>query len=793
MYRKIISTMLLTVSGVIWAEAPVGYYSACEGLSGQKLLEALHQVVGEHQNVGYSGLWKVYATSDVRPEDGTIEDIYSTKHWTYSKDQCGSYSGMGDCYNREHSLPKSWFKEQEPMRSDAYHIYPTDGWVNGKRSNYPYGECSGGTTWSSGSMRGLGRLGQSTFPGYSGTVFEPDDAYKGDLARSYFYMAACYNDLIDDWSSDMLAGNSYPAFTDWAVNLLLKWHRNDAVSSKEERRNEAIAEWQKNRNPFIDHPEFVEHIWGDKSTVAWHENNYSDATIVSPTPGTVIDLGLTGKNVSCSSTVDVRALGVTKSLRVSVSGNGWTCTPSVISVEDAVKGTPVTISYSGATPGEVSGSMTISSDEVSASYVLSATVADGIPALAPDEISADGFVARWINVHGKNATYTLDVTSVTDNSTPAGYPMQIAASQQSHRVTGLNPMSAYRYSLTCGNDKSNVVEVTTSALMPEITLDADKLITLSANVGEPSASVEIGLFAENVGNGFTVSVDEPFELSTDLAFWATEVELQEEDDHFYLRVNSPRAGSYSSAIRVECEKYLNDDHSVEAIVRSATWIETFELPTDWSGYASGDYDGLVAKWHVTDGNVYDDTFFNGTNVMRFGKSSTSSIELLAPKAGGIGTVSFDAATWSLKNDKAASVEIEYTVGDGAWVSVATATIANEESTPYAFTLDVKGDARIRLRQTSGARWLLDNLMLTDHPTFNAIDSPVADGRSWDAMLRGGRLVVVSYEESPLEVQIYSVDGAMVRCGSITGEISLSLPAGLYIVVAGDEARRVSVR
>lgn len=109
---------------------------------------------------------------------------------TVSKEQCGQYSTLGDCYNREHSFPKSWFNDDSPMVSDAFHIYPTDGKVNSQRNNYPYGECANGTTLSpNGKVKALGKLGTSTFPGYSGTVFEPDDEYKGDFARSYFYMA----------------------------------------------------------------------------------------------------------------------------------------------------------------------------------------------------------------------------------------------------------------------------------------------------------------------------------------------------------------------------------------------------------------------------------------------------------------------------------------------------------------------------------------------------------------------------------------------------------------------------
>lgn len=154
------------------------------------------------------------------------------------------------------------------MVSDAFHIYPTDGKVNGQRSSFPYGECASGTTLPScNGVDALGKLGKSTFPGYSGTVFEPVDEYKGDFARTYFYMAACYNDKIASWSSPMLAGNSYPCYTTWAVNLLLKWNEQDPVSQKEIDRNNAVYKHQNNRNPFIDHPELAEYIWGDKQNI----------------------------------------------------------------------------------------------------------------------------------------------------------------------------------------------------------------------------------------------------------------------------------------------------------------------------------------------------------------------------------------------------------------------------------------------------------------------------------------------------------------------------------------------
>ena len=282
---RLISFAILTAGSftATLAEIPDGYYRTAENQGGKNLLLKLHDIIDGHHDVGYDGLWQVYYTSDVR-EDGTLWDMYSTKHWQWGNKQCGNYKVVGDCYNREHSFPKSWFSEGSPMKSDAFHVYPTDGKVNGQRSNYPYGECANGTTLAAnGSVKPLGRLGSCTFPGYTGTVFEPDDEYKGDFARTYFYMATRYNDKVAGWSSPMLAGNNYPAYTTWAVNLLLKWHEQDPVSDKEVKRNDAVYVYQGNRNPYIDHPELVDYIWGSKTSERWMPGDDPDPT---PGPGT---------------------------------------------------------------------------------------------------------------------------------------------------------------------------------------------------------------------------------------------------------------------------------------------------------------------------------------------------------------------------------------------------------------------------------------------------------------------------------------------------------------------------
>ena len=245
----------------IIAQPPAGYYDSAQGLNGPALRSALYNIIDGHWVASYAGLWTYFQQTDDRP-DGYVWDMYSDipgglapYSFTFVSDQCGNYNGEGDCYNREHSFPKSWFNDGPPMDTDLHHVYPTDAWVNQQRGNLPYGEV-GSADWTS--QNGTS-VGDNTFSGYTGTVCEPIDAFKGDLARTYFYMMTRYLPNISGWSSPMLQGND---LSSWAENMLLEWHLNDPVSTKEIERNNAVFTIQNNRNPFIDQPNWVINIWG---------------------------------------------------------------------------------------------------------------------------------------------------------------------------------------------------------------------------------------------------------------------------------------------------------------------------------------------------------------------------------------------------------------------------------------------------------------------------------------------------------------------------------------------------
>ncbi|MGL6128676.1 endonuclease [Chryseobacterium artocarpi] len=269
--KKII---LFTVfAGLANAQAPAGYYNAANGLSGAALKTALSSIISSgHQDKGYNGLWTAYKTTDIDKDyenDGSILDIYSEKpvgadpyKYMPGSNQCGTYSTEGNCYNREHIVPQSLFNQSSPMVSDVHFIRATDGKVNGMRSNYPFGKV-GSATFTS---KNGSKLGNSSSSGYSGTVFEPIDEFKGDVARMIFYFVTRYQSKLSSFSSgNMLGSSTFPGLQTWELNVLLSWHNQDPVSQAEIKRNNASYTYQGNRNPFIDNPNYVNLIWGSQT------------------------------------------------------------------------------------------------------------------------------------------------------------------------------------------------------------------------------------------------------------------------------------------------------------------------------------------------------------------------------------------------------------------------------------------------------------------------------------------------------------------------------------------------
>jgi endonuclease I len=264
----------------IETDIPDGYYDSAENLIGEQLKAALHEIIDGHTVCSYEYAWTAFYTTDDKP-NGKVWDIYSDipggtppYEYTFGVDEGGIGGQEGTGYTREHSWPKSWFGgEVSPMYSDLFALYPCDAHVNGSRGAYAYGEVTS-PDWTS--LNGSKR-GPCSYPGYTGTVFEPIDDFKGDLARTYFYMSARYYSEDAGWPGGPMTSGA--ELLPWAGDMLLEWHAEDPVSQKEADRNGAIYALQHNRNPFIDRPEFAARMF---ATVGVEE---------TPAPAAVAGLG----------------------------------------------------------------------------------------------------------------------------------------------------------------------------------------------------------------------------------------------------------------------------------------------------------------------------------------------------------------------------------------------------------------------------------------------------------------------------------------------------------------------
>lgn len=324
MKQHIISLLtLLCAAASSFGAIPKGYYSRLDGKTGAELKKAAYEIINPHTKVSsYSNLPSYFQTTDTYPQSMQWWDMYSNV-----KRYAPSFSGL----NREHSVPKSWWKvgndvEYTPAYVDLFHLYPSDGPANQAKSNYPLGTVDRTQKINfdnNVTLVGYPILGQG---GGAQFVFEPDDEYKGDFARTYFYVVTCYQNL--QWNNSylwMLQRNEYPTLTPWAINLLLKWHRQDPVSQKELLRNEAVYAYQNNRNPFIDFPELAEYIWGTEVgtpfKVTEGGSSSGEPLLTAPVHDTTLDFGQVAVGQSVKAQLFFKGENISSPLSISMGGD----------------------------------------------------------------------------------------------------------------------------------------------------------------------------------------------------------------------------------------------------------------------------------------------------------------------------------------------------------------------------------------------------------------------------------------------------------------------------------------
>ena len=288
-------SLFFALFSITWAQIPAGYYDRAEGKSGAELKTALHEIISTNEELffGATGIlqwWNgFFRQTDWHPPTETHPEGFFWCMYSFERDT----NHRPQFHEREHAMPRSWWvigtgdnRDWGIANGDLHNIFPTNRDANGPKSNFPLGEVNMSATgaWTNGVVR----VGPSAVAMYTRShVFEPPDRYKGDFARVYMYMVTRYEHFADTrrWTSrgieSMIANNRFPTFTPYGIYIVMKWHRNDPVSQKEIDRNNAVHRIQGNRNPFIDHPELAEYLWGNRAGYAWFSDRTNVPTVVT--------------------------------------------------------------------------------------------------------------------------------------------------------------------------------------------------------------------------------------------------------------------------------------------------------------------------------------------------------------------------------------------------------------------------------------------------------------------------------------------------------------------------------
>ncbi|HID98751.1 MAG TPA: hypothetical protein EYP59_00455 [Thiotrichaceae bacterium] len=257
-YSKVLYILLLWVSaGKSPADVPTDYYTEAIGKTGVALKSALHNIIANHNRYSYKKVWNILQETDEDPNNANnVILIYSRQSLPKSK-----YGGQVGDWNREHTWPKSHGFPQAgwPAYTDVHHLRPSLVTVNTARGILDFDNG------------GYKALPEAPLVKYDDDSWEVPNEVKGDIARGLFYMAVRYEGEVDNEPDLELTDNvneSQPNTLKIGKLLtLLEWHLQDPPNEPEQLRNDKIFKWQGNRNPFIDHPEWVTEIWETELTI----------------------------------------------------------------------------------------------------------------------------------------------------------------------------------------------------------------------------------------------------------------------------------------------------------------------------------------------------------------------------------------------------------------------------------------------------------------------------------------------------------------------------------------------
>ena len=726
------------------------YVHSVQGLKRAELKTSLHDLIQPRQVLDYGGkgegyTWAGFFAADAMPDGITVRDRYSYEQRSFSGLQ--AVAGM----NIEHVWANSWWGHTvNSAYRDLFNLFPADGPANQRKSNNPIGIVNGPISFDNGSMK----VGKSSI--YSSdsliTVWEPADEWKGDFARTYFYMATTYQHMTEEWQTTegllTVDPTSWATMRPWVYELMLAWAEEDPVDDIERVRNEVIYGIQGNRNPFVDVPILADYIWGSSGDLVFYVDPAStEPEVFVPVHDVPLDFGLQALSLGMTRRVQVRGRNLPAGLKVAVEGEGFAMSETELTAEELVKGKDLMLT-SNATSGGVYDALLVlrGEDSFEQSTPLHMTVIDGVPAYPAQNIvcsvNSRSFTASWMNMHlADGEHYTLEVYSKNadgSRKTFTGYPVELA-------------------------DTFCVV----TAITPVFSTSSSELF-FACVPGLPSQPQTVKITVLGIsGYAVGVSCPEPFEVSIDGETWVHDLQLTASQTEMQVRFGGAADdGTYEDELTLSLPDVKDIVLSLTASVDiTKSFFESFELGSK-GGYAEGIVTCNASSWLMTNALLATgDANCNDSRCVRM--KIGGSITMQDDKLGGCDSLWFYAGLYN--KDTGVKLTVSYSLDGGStWMPVVSElTFTAGEWRRYGYKIDRDGFLRLKFETQAGnqnKRINIDDIQMSDYGTSDAL-----------------RELEWAFSENP--VVVYTLDGRYVGT-------TLPARAGIYLVRQGDRVLKV---
>ena len=713
-----------------FATAQEQYYRKAEGLRGTELKEALHNLIQPTFVLDYGGgvgkTWSGFWQTD-QMEDMQVRDRYSNTVRYFNPDM-SAVSNM----NIEHIWANSWWGHvKNNAYQDLFNLYPADATANGRKSNNPIGIVDGTIAYTN----GVTKVGKSTSYRADSliTVWEPADQWKGDFARTYFYMATCYSHMTSLWTTTegllTVDPNSPLLMRPWVYNLMLEWAEADPLDEIEQDRCDAICEIQGNRNPFVDYPELCYYIWGDKADEQFYCTEEHGAEIFVPAASEEIDFGLHPLSRPFSAKVQVRGRGLDEGAQLIADDEHFALSQFVLSSDEINQGTDITVSVSATEEGNYTTMLTLEGSGYVQQSPLTVSFVDGIPAYPATDIvcavSSRRFNANWMN-YEPDATYTLNVYTKDANGQPQPFGTY-TTTDTTYQVRNVQPNMTYYYKVSIIEDGeelvgSNEVTVEMPEVAPVFSVSLDN-IAFTATPGNPSAPTQVSVTAMAVPKYVTeIITSAPFELSSDGEAWSQELTLTGTSPSFFVRfAGAFEEGDYEGEVIVSTEGLDDRVISVSCNVDATkSFFEDFETGSK-GAYAVGEVTCSAASWEMSnaliaaDDNALDKKCVRMKGYVKSGSTITTPAHIMmtTDKVNGCDSLWFCAGSYG--NDTGVKMTVSYSTDGGQTWTKVVSSLSVGTMQRYGFKINRDGNIRLKFESenTGNKRVNIDNVQMSD--------------------------------------------------------------------------------